>query len=732
MSGPDAPYRSYRSDWDGPEPVPTMDLGDVVRAVTSRLRLAPICLAAALAVAGAYIVLSPKAYTATMSILIDPRERVPAGVDAAPMPQNPDPALVESQTRLLTSRPVLRKAVEAERLQDERGSFLGELLATIRALFEPSDGPSGPDARIEKAVDRLEKDVSTKRGERTYVIDVDVKGRTREKAVRTAQALADAFIAAQARMADDVAKKSDAFLDAKIADLRARVEDAERKAQAYRQSHGLVLTEGRTSPEQRLKDANSALVAAQGKRAEVEARVRQSRGFASRDLAADGADALQSPVIEKLRAEYSALARDQAYARSVLGPRHPTFLTVEQQLASVRAQIRAEEQRILQANERELRAARAAEETAARLVASLEAKTNEVGDERLGLTELDRAAATLRANYEKTLSARENVRKDAVPSPTAVVIDPPTAPASPSSPKTIPALLIALGAGFNLWIVAALVAEYRARRADGAAPVRSFAPDAPDARGVARASPARTANRRRTAPRRDERSAPGALSTPDLWRARPRAAGENWRSGPTRLAAVGAAMRRRNGYSRAVEAIHAQLRDRLNGAEGPPPALCVLSDQRGDGATTLALSLAHAACNAGERVLLVDDDRDEGALTAFASGFKPAPVPGLRQPARRLRRDEASGGEILCLSVGREGDLDEALDAFSDVDLAIVDGGARGRGDRALTRLAGADAVLIATQAGATPRDLGALRASASASGVFLAKVETGVEGDAR
>ena len=722
MSGPDAPSRPPLPERDGREAAPTMDLGDVVGAVASRLRLLPICLAIALAGAGAYILLTPKAWTATMSILIDPRERMPAGVDAAPMPQNPDPSLIESQTRLLTSRPVLRKTVESERLQEERGSALGELLASLRALFEPADAPRGPEARIEAAVDRLEKDVSTKRGERTYVIDVDVKGRTRDKAVRTAQAIADAFMAAQARMADDLAKKSDVFLDAKIVDLRRRVEEAERKAQEYRQSRGLVVTEGRSSPEQRLKDANTALVAAQGKRAEVEARIRQTRA-ASRDLTDPGADAPQSPVIEKLRAEYTALARDQAYAQSVLGPRHPTYLTVEQQLASVRAQIRAEQQRVLQANERELRAARAAEQEAAKLVASLEARTNEVGDERLGLNELDRAAAALRANYEKALSARENVRKDAVPSPTAVVIDPPTAPVSASAPKTIPALLIALGGGLNLWIVAALIGDYRGRRA-------RLAPEESERRRPAprRAAPVppfepvasvETPPRRHAA-RRDGGAAQ-AFSTPDIWGERVHAASESWRSGPSRFATVGATMRRRNAYSRAVETILAAARERLAARERAP-VLRVLADRPGDGATMLALSLAHAACNAGARVLLVDHDPRSQDLTRFAEGFKQAPARGLARAAHVLRRDEASGGEIVCLAYAPRPDIDDALDALGDVDLTLVDGGAR-----ALTPLAGADGLLLATQEGAESADLAGLRAAARADGLYFAAVATGV-----
>jgi uncharacterized protein involved in exopolysaccharide biosynthesis len=703
-----------------------MDLGDVVGAVTSRLRLLPICLAIALAAAGAYILVTPKTYTATMSLLIDARERPPAGLDAAPTPQSIDPAIVESQTRLLTSRPVLRKAVEAAGLQEERGSALGELVASLRGIFERSDAPRGPEARIEAAVDRLEKSVTTKRGERTYVIDVDVKGRTRESAVRVAAAIADAFIAAQSRIADDLAKKNDVFFDAKIADLRARVEEAERKAQAYRQSRGLVVTDGRSSPEQRLKDANSALVAAQGKRADAEARARNSRAASTRDLTQPGGDALQSPVIEKLRGDYAALARDEAYAQSVLGPRHPTYLTIEQQLASVRAQIQAEQERIRQTNERDLKAARAAEESAAKLVASLEAKTNQVDDERVGLNELDRAAATLRTNYEKALSARENVRKDAVPSPTAVLIDPPTAPAAASSPKTLPALLAALGGGVNLWIIAALLGEYRSRRARSA-PSPASARDA-ERRSRRRDGPASPPDDA-PAGRRTSATRPAAatdFATPDIWRERVRAASETWRDGPARFAQVATTMRRDNPYSRAVETILADLRESLRDAE-LTPAVCVLADQPGDGATTLALSLAHAACNVGERVLLIDYDADARALTDFCAGFRTVPARALAQAAHLLRSD-ADGGEIICLSFADEIDVDEALEAIGGCDIAILDCGTRPRRGRALTRLEGTDVVLLAMQAGREARAYPALKAEARDAGLMLATVATGVE----
>ena len=68
------------------------------------------------AIALIYVIVAPTRYTASLSLLVDPRDRVPVGVEAQAMPQNPDPALVESQMRVLTSKAVLRQVVESEDL----------------------------------------------------------------------------------------------------------------------------------------------------------------------------------------------------------------------------------------------------------------------------------------------------------------------------------------------------------------------------------------------------------------------------------------------------------------------------------------------------------------------------------------------------------------------------------------------------------------------------------------
>ena len=362
--------------------MPTVDVGELARIAARRLRLLLPCLAIAGAIALAYVALTPSRYAATMSILVDPRERVPVGLDAQPMPQNPDVALVESEMSILTSRAVLRRVAEAQDLADDPEFRPGLIALFVGSLTSLWRAPAGdPDARLEAVVVALGDRISVKRSERNYIAEVEVRAASPAKAERLAQGLADAFFAEQAALSDQVVAKQSAWLDARIAELQPRAEEAERRAQAYRETNAIVLSDGRISPEQQLKDANDALVAARGKRGEVEAAYEQVKAaLASSAAGGEGVvEALHSPVIEKLRADQAALARDEAYELSTLGPRHPSYLTTRAQLQSVQAQIDAEIKRIRSASERDLKAARAAEQEAAKLVASLEAANQQFG-----------------------------------------------------------------------------------------------------------------------------------------------------------------------------------------------------------------------------------------------------------------------------------------------------------------------------------------------------------------
>ena len=129
------PDTSRRADQpsESPESLP-LNFVDFYDIVIARWRLLIPALAFSLAIALVYVLVAPTRYSASLSLLVDPRERAPVGVEAQPVPQNPDPALVESQMRVLTSKAVLRRVVVSVDVVDDpefRPVLIGRFVAAV-------------------------------------------------------------------------------------------------------------------------------------------------------------------------------------------------------------------------------------------------------------------------------------------------------------------------------------------------------------------------------------------------------------------------------------------------------------------------------------------------------------------------------------------------------------------------------------------------------------------------
>jgi len=644
MSGVDLALGSSRSK---PSEARTeLDIGDFYRALAARWRLLPLCLALTFAIAGAYIVLTPARYAASMSFLVDTRERPPVGSDAAPVPQSPDAALVENQMRLLQSNSVLKRVVASENLRDDPEFNSVGLFGRVKSLVFGKSQTGPTEIQLAEALARM---IAVKRSDKSYVIDLEVRASSTDKAERLARALARAFMDANNEMRDSVSDQETKWLDQKIDELRRRLEAAEARVQEFRATNAIVVTDGLTPPEDQLKDANAALVNARNRRSEAEARYQQ---FLAGARGGD-AETLRSPLMEKLRAEYAALLREAAQQQMTLGPRHPSYIALQSQIAAQRAQIDRELRNMKETQRRELEAAREVEREAEAHVVKLKKSITDSGGRRIELNELERKAESLRDNYQKALAARESTRREIVSSPNPVLINQPVAQAGRVSPKTLPAILIAFAGGINLWIVWALVAEYLARRGGDVAPI----------------APKPSRGERDSEVRRGKE-----FELPDF--APPGAArGERRRSEAMIERAIDAMETPAGPYRRAVLRLYRSLCD-----EAPTdstPVVAVGGREPGAGATALTLSLALLACETGARVLIVEAS-DRPALAGLL------PHLTLVGPANRneaeiflCRRDAKSGGRIYLSR--SDGGLPRAKDWLDEKsDLILLDFGASG------------------------------------------------------
>jgi len=640
-----APLARASSGPQTPDDAADIDIGDIFFALRKRWRLLPLCLAVTLAVAGAYVLLAPKRFGAAMSFMVDTRARAPVGSDATPAQQSVDVGLVENQMRFLQSNKVLLRVVENEQLQSDP-DFTGGGFSLSRLFGAASGRPS--DIQIAEA---LAKAITIKRAEKSYVIDVEITASAAEKAERLARALSKAYLDASAELRDSIENQETKWLDDRIDSLRRRLEAAEARVQAYRAAKSIVVTSGHTPTEEQLKEADAALVVARGKRSEAEAAYKQFLAGAR----AGPTETTRSQLMDRLRAEYATLARDAAQQQATLGPRHPAYIALQNQLAAHRAQIDRESRNIKDTLRRALDGARDVERQAEDQVTRLKKTITDSGDNRIELNELERRAESLRDNYQKSLAARESTRREIFSSPNPVLINQPLALQGRVSPKTLPALVIALAGGINLWIVAALLAEYATRRRARAGEAQA------QGQGQDEYDDHDAAEPRRRAPAAER------FPLPDFG-----AAGDGL-DGDTLACAMDAVESPGSAWREAIERIHARLGEP---SDDGPLIVAVSGRRHGAGTTTLALSLALAACEAGEQVLIVDVDRTRPALSKMRPHLAPVGRPDDRAPQFfSCRRDRDSGGS-LALAID---DADAAfltgpwIDRF---DLVVLDCGA--------------------------------------------------------
>jgi succinoglycan biosynthesis transport protein ExoP len=563
-------------------PLSQPDLGKILVTLWRGRATILLTTIASLALAVLFVVLSPHEYTAVTQILIDPTDLRAVGNDTTQANQMSDAALmqVESQVSVLTSDAVLRRVVASQGLTHDREFVHPSLLGFLLGRDDPPGG-SGL-----AALNELKRRVQVKRAERTFVVEVYVTSRDAAKAVRIANAIAQAYLDEQTQERADAARQVSQSLSARLQELKDRVRDAEQKVEAFKANNNLVGANGQLITDQQITEMNNQLGAARARTAEAKARLDQVEQV-QRTKDENGAfpEALQSPTITSLRSQYAEIMRREAEQTVALGPLHPGVVDIQAQAARLKHMIDDEIDRSAVAARTEYASAKASEGTLSDNFEAL--KRTSIGDNQamVGLRELERDAQASRDIYQAFLSrARETGEQEQIDTKNIRVLSRADLPQKRSSPP--PSLVIALGAIMLGVAAGSGIVLVRAPAAAGAGPERTG--DAPRrARWGAGLWPAAAAS---------EVAVLALLPATDV--SFGLRAVDNPASPITReMLKV---------YD-ALQASHA--------ASGNSSVLVVACDDE-DGAATVTLTLAALAA-ATQRVLLIDADLDRRTLAAI-------------------------------------------------------------------------------------------------------------------
>lgn len=408
--------------------------------------------------AAGYLAVAKPTYTSTAEVYVDPRDRPTPKEDPSEKSSVPGDGLllVESQLKIITSGKVLSRVVDQMKLSEDP-EFNGRdgFIANIKAVF----GFGEADNPHLAALRRLRLVTSTKRNERSYVIDVSVTAHEPERAADLANAVANAYLEEQASANANFNRRLSDAIKSQLERMRNAVSQSEQAVATYKAAHNLVGSRDRLVTDQELTEANTQLSNAKAKLDEAEARVKLVASIESGGTPLESLpEAIQSNAIVQLRASAVDASRTEVQLARVLGPNHPALQQAQAQVRDVQVAIKNEVKRIAQAVRNVATSERINVQSLQARFGSLKTLTQTNEKAMVQLRELELKANSDRTVYETYLAkAKAATEEQAINNTNIRLISRAILPEQKSWPRTIPILGGALFGGLFLGIMLAFL-----------------------------------------------------------------------------------------------------------------------------------------------------------------------------------------------------------------------------------------------------------------------------------
>jgi polysaccharide biosynthesis transport protein len=423
---------------------------------------AMICACAAVAIGKS---LTPK-YSATAQLYVDPRELQLVDRELTPRAQDLSglAMVVESQARLITSNNVLLQVIQNTNLDKdpEFGGASKGIMASLLGLFG-IETQTGGETKLRQmaALDSLNRHISVRKTDRSFIVDIDVWSYDPAKAAMLANALSNAYLAESRNSQATAARRATTDLSGRLKELKERLRNAENTLAIYKAENNFVGTQDTLISDQQLSASNQRLAAARALTLDAQAKYDQIE--ASRRASSDGgaiSEALQSPTIANLRAQYAEARKRHAELTSELGPLHPSLRQMEKQVEDLRRTVNEEVDRFAQSAKNDLTRARDYEASLNRALEAQKRQSVQMSQASVRLRELERDVEASRDVYQSFLKrSRETEEQESLNTSSARIIGEATVPQRRTFPPAV-SLLAMIGLMFGAlaaaaWAVAA-------------------------------------------------------------------------------------------------------------------------------------------------------------------------------------------------------------------------------------------------------------------------------------
>ncbi|MFA9441856.1 chain length determinant protein EpsF [Uliginosibacterium sp. sgz301328] len=386
-------------------------------------------------------------YTAATSVVVDAKQDPIVG---ALMPTQAQASYMATQVDIISSERVALRAVKNLRLADD---------ARFQRAWQKSTEGEG-DINVWIAQLLLQRLVVAP-GRNSNVLTVAVTWNDPKMAATLANGVAQAYLDTAIDLKVEPARQYAGWFEDRTRVLRANLESAQKKLSDVQRAKGIVGSNDQYDIENaRLSELSSQLVAVQALRADSQSRQAQASG--NRDTLPE---VLQNPLISGLKGDLSRAEARRDDLATRLGPNHPEMQRVEGEIASLRARISQETNKIAtslgtanQVNLSREAEVRGALEAQRQRVLSLKQQRDDIA-----VLQRDVDAAQKAYDLVTQRLAQTNLESQTQQT-NAVILTAATVPLRPSSPRFLLNGIVGIALGGFLGIALAILLELTNRR----------------------------------------------------------------------------------------------------------------------------------------------------------------------------------------------------------------------------------------------------------------------------
>jgi len=494
---------------------------------------------------------------------------------------------MDTQTHVLQSDAIAKLVIRRLNLDSDPG-FAGKGAVPTNALPAAAQGQSREIEPHREAalVAKFHGALQISSIPRTRLLEIRFSSPDPALAARAVNTLIDTYIEQNYKTRLDATVRTSDWLAQQLSELQMKVEESQEKLVRYQKEHGILgIDEKENIITSKLDELNKELTAAEGDRMQKESVYR---------LASSGEPDLLSNIdpsspIVKLRSQEEDLHRQLAQASVHFQPTYPKVEELNQQLAAVQADIKAEVTRLATKYQKDYLAALGREKLLRASLENQKTEENRLNESAIEYSLLKRDVDSNRQLYEGLLQKlKEAGVMTGLRSSNVRIVDPASAPTAPSSPNIPRNLAMSLALGLAGGLALAFILESRDNTVHSLEQVRMLTA-LPSLAVIPFAS------------RSSSRSPSSVLSLPHA------------KSLSQTAAAVVSATRPKSEVAEAYRALRTSILLSRTGRSAK--VLMVTSALPQEGKTTTSVNLAIVLAQQGARVLLIEADMRRSGIS---------------------------------------------------------------------------------------------------------------------